>query len=361
MTDRMQNVAPRERKPAPKKSRPSSPPARRGPSAGAWLRIAGAVALAALALGGYMAIADSATFALTRVEVSGTRRLSPDRVEEIVRKTAGPRVLEADLDAVREALASEGYVRSVTVARVLPDALRVRVEEREPAVVVRLKNGRFVWADLDGIMLDAFAPEPGMRMPPPLSGLDEGDASDRARADNRERVGRYEEIRQALEAGGTWDRVDEIDLHYLRDAKVVLADSGVVVRLGDKDYGRRLSEGERLIKAARAGDTTTLARYNIAGGADMGKLIACADYITFVDAAREKGVTFAFDEKRCMRASSVAAPETAPAAAAAPPAKPKPVTSAAAAAADSGRAAAKDQKPRKPSEKAVRSETGRRN
>ena len=186
---------------------------------------------------------------------------------------------------MRAAVAESPYVASATAVRVLPDTLRITLVEREPAVVVRLGSGRLAWSDKDGHVLEDFKPERG-EVPPPLSGFDDSDASDRAMAENRDRIATYVAVKEALAADNLWDRLDEVDIKYLKDVKVRLADNGVVVRLGDGDYRTRLITALSLLDAVKRGDTEMLARYRVP---DIGKLLASADSIGTVDVTRSNG------------------------------------------------------------------------
>jgi hypothetical protein len=292
MAERQQQVAPRAKRPAARRPARPAVARRRGVSAKATVRAAVVAALALLPVVAYFAVADSAAFTLRRVEVDGARRTEAARLEQVVRQAAGSQLLGADLDDLRRALERERYVRAASVVRVLPDTLRVRIEEREPVAVARLGSGRLVWVDADGYVLEDFRPEGGGAIPPPLTGYEDAGGSDRVATENRDRIARYLDVREALGAGDLWERLDEVDIRYLRNVHVRLADSGVLVRLGERDYGERLATALSLLDAVRLGDTETLARYRVA---DIGRLLAAPEAIVSVDVARDDGrVSFNF-------------------------------------------------------------------
>jgi cell division septal protein FtsQ len=293
MTERQQTVTPRGRR-TTKKQAPAAA-RRRKRDVGRLLRWAAIAAAGCLAVALYLVVADSPVFAVNRVEVEGVKLLSEEKVQAIVRKAAGPRMLGVDLDAVRKALEAESYVKSASIIRVLPDTLRVRVEEREPAVVVRLRSGRFAWVDADGYLLADYTAPPGTELPPPMLGYEAEDGSERAAADNRERVSRYSEIQKALADGELWDRIDEVDLRYVGDERLQLTDNAIVVRVGDKEYRSRLQAALELLEAVRRGDVATLARYHVA---DVSRLLASADTINSIDMARSGGVSILCDAPR---------------------------------------------------------------
>ncbi len=307
MTERVQNVAPRARpksaprsssRPAPRAAAPRSP-SRSAASArprrmdfARWVRLAGVAILVILPIAGYYVAAGSELFALRQIEVVGATRTPSAKIEKLARDAAGSRLLGADLDAVRQAVEAERGVQSVSVVRVLPDTIRVRVEEREPAVVVKLSSGALAWADTNGKVVSDFRSDGG-DVPPPLTGYEDGDRSDRAAADNRDRVATYATVRDALSDDKLWDWIDEVNVRYLKDVQVRLVDSGILVRLGGEQYRERLTRALLLIDAAKRGDADALARMNVAS-ADAEKMIASPDIIGRIDATAGGRMSIAY-------------------------------------------------------------------
>lgn len=253
MTERQQNVTPRPRRQPARQSARSAAPVRRRPvDVRRWLRYAMWTAAVAIPVVAYYVASTSDLFSLKHVEVVGATRTSVSDIEETVRTSAGSYVLSADLETVRKAVESERTVGTASVVRVLPDTIRVEVTEREPAVVVRLPNGRLAWADLDGKVVGDFRPQNGV-VPPPLAGYD-ADPGDRAEAENRDRIAAYTALRDALQPDGLWDRIDEVDIKYPQMVKVQLSDSGKVVWLGNKNYRERLTHGLEALDAVARGE-----------------------------------------------------------------------------------------------------------
>jgi hypothetical protein len=263
---------------------------------GAWARRIGVPLAALLVLvaiplvGGYF-LATSNVFALRRVLVEGTSRTPADSIEKVVRDVAGKQLLRADLDAVRKAVSAVPAVQDVTVARVLPDTIRVKVTEREPAVVVRLASGQLAWADANGRVVSDFDAKGDV--PPPLTGYEDGDTSDRAAADNRDRVASYQALHNALAGDKLWDWIDEVNLRYPKDIQVRLVGGGVLVRLGGDQFRERLSKALLVLDAAKRGDADALARMSISES-DVQKMIASPDIVGRVDATPGGKVTIAF-------------------------------------------------------------------
>lgn len=329
MSDRQQNIAPRPKRPAarPKRATPVSSN-RRKADPRRWIKLV-LIGMAIVApIAAVAVIARSEAFALRRVDVVGAKRTSAAKIEQLVRQAGGESgIFSLDLDAVRKSVEQERYVRTAAVVRVLPDTILVRIEEREPAIVARLATGRLVWVDSEAHVLDEFRAERGATVPPPLAGFEDGDKSERATAENRDRITTYEKIHEALTPDDLWNRIDEVDLRFIKDASVQLADNAIVVRLGEGDYHARLTRALVLLEAARRGDTETLARYRVP---DVGTLLASADSINQIDMTRANGsVTFSFSKRKNTDGTTppaTTAPETttstpAPATTSAPPAE----------------------------------------
>ena len=240
MSDRQQNISPRARKPAarPKRGAPVASN-RRKSDPRRWFRLA-LIGMAIIApVAAVAVIARSEAFALRRVDVVGAKRTSAEKIEQLVRKASGDTgIFSLDLDEIRKSVESERYVRTAAVVRVLPDTILVRIEEREPAIVARLASGKLVWVDTEAHVLDEYRAERGATVPPPLAGFEDGDTTDRVTAENRDRIAAYEKIREALAPDDLWNRIDEVDLRFIKDASVQLADNAIVVRLGGNGEDR---------------------------------------------------------------------------------------------------------------------------
>jgi cell division protein FtsQ len=118
------------------------------------LRI-GVIAIVGLVgLIGYRAAASADFFKVRKVETRGATRASNDDIKAaVVHDVSETGVWRADLEQIRKHLERLPWIRTAIVTRVLPDGIRVRITEREPRVVVRTTNGRFLWVDDDAVYL----------------------------------------------------------------------------------------------------------------------------------------------------------------------------------------------------------------
>lgn len=210
-----------------------------------WLPLASktlfAVLLVLVLIAGYRALAAAAFFRAERVDVTGVKRASADQLAAIVRERAAKRnVWQLDLNAVSGELEREPWVRQAIVSRVLPSGLRVRITEREPAVVVRTGDGRLVWADTDAVLLARVQPTDDL---PPffLRGYDETLTAS-AQIENRRRIKAAVKMTDEWRRAGVAARISEVNIDDLRDVRAQLAgrDADIEIRLAGDDYAGRL-------------------------------------------------------------------------------------------------------------------------
>ena len=216
------------------------------------LRIGVFAMICLFAFVGYRAAASASFFQIRTVETKGASRASLDDIQTVVRRDVSQiGVWNADLQQLSKHLEQLPWVRTAVVTRVLPDGIRVRITEREPRAVVRNAAGRFIWVDDDAVYLGEMSPTD--QMPAFfLRGWNEDNAT-AARAENRERVGKFLELQREWVAQGLSERVSEVNVLDLRDLRVQLAgdDSQIEVRLGSQDQGARLGKALTVLDAQR--------------------------------------------------------------------------------------------------------------
>ena len=266
-------------------------------SAARLTRPAALLAVIVLMIVGYKALANSRLFEVRAVEVSNASPSVSQDVEQIVRRAVGQtRLLNVDLNSVRQKVEQLPRVSRATVSRVLPDSIHVRVEERRPTVLVRRDSGALVWFDAEAVEMGEFSEikfGDGQEIPPIAKGFSEDLRSQAATSENRERIALYKQIeREFSEAPNpVWNLIDEIDLTFTKDVNLRIANPAVTVHIGSKDFRNRFETALQILGAIQRGDGELLSRFRIQ---DVERLIANADYINFIDAARPDRIVLNF-------------------------------------------------------------------
>ena len=192
---------------------------------------------------GYRTATASAFFDVKKVDIRGTNRLSKDEVEKIVnRQTEKSGVWNADLTQIRDDIEKLTPVKSAVVSRILPDSLRVNVNERIPQVIVKTDTSEF-WTDDEAVILGAVGKN-DLRPPFVLLGW-EASRNEKANKDNLERVKIYLKMLNEWQDFELAKRVSVVNLSDLHTPLAVVQDSGetVTIILAKENLGKNLKKG----------------------------------------------------------------------------------------------------------------------
>lgn len=216
------------------------------------LKVTLAIVIGGLIFAGYRAASAASFFQISKVEVQGNFRASAADVQTlVVREATGTGVWRADLEEISTRLERFPWIRVAMVSRVLPDGIRVRLEERQPRAVVRNAAGRFLWVDDDAVLLGEMLPTD--QMPSFfLRGWNE-DTGGTIQKENTDRLKRFLELQRDFSAAGLSERVSEVNVIDIRDVRAQLAgdDAKIEVRLGSQDFGKRLKDALSVLDAHR--------------------------------------------------------------------------------------------------------------
>lgn len=94
-----------------------------------------AVLLGVFGIGGFV-LSNSGAFAVEQVTVSGADHLSSDELTELAAVPAGSTLLNVDANGIATRLATNPWVKSVSVDRVFPNTLNLNISERSISAVV---------------------------------------------------------------------------------------------------------------------------------------------------------------------------------------------------------------------------------
>jgi len=182
------------------------------------------------------AVLSSAWLTVDRVVVTGNHRLSDGEVEALVADLRGQSVLRVDFDEYRRRLLDSPWVSGVTLWRMLPSTIEIRIVERVPMAVARLADQLFLVDDA-GIIVDEYGPQYRDFDLPIVDGLVSRGRStidpERARLTSRFLASLDErpELRR---------RVSQIDVSDARDLVVLLGTDPVSLHVGAAQFVERL-------------------------------------------------------------------------------------------------------------------------
>src|SRR5262245_32659288 len=161
----------------------------------------------------------------------------------------GENIVLSDLDTWRERLVTSPWVRDATFRRSLPSTVEVRVAEREPVGIGRLKGQLFL-VDERGAVIDAYGPQYADLDLPIIDGLTTGPNRGEADIDRGELAAR---VIQALKAKPSIARrVSQVDVTDQHNAAVILNGDQAVIYVGDDRFLPRIQSYLDLAAALRA-------------------------------------------------------------------------------------------------------------
>lgn len=216
----------------------------------------------------YRAAAASPTFRLNSVEVSGARRVSLQEIEQLARRHSTSPLMMTSLETLKAELKKIPWIKEAQVTRILPDKLRVKIEERTPLMLARIDQSKAYWVDEEAVVLGEFDASLDKDVPPIVVGLTSKD-TEAAKAENRERVSTYKNLLWALDSGKIKysKQVEEIDLANLKDVRLTMTQGNssrsVEIALGSRDFRTRLLLAIDVLEALRNQDSTKLRNYQI--------------------------------------------------------------------------------------------------
>ena len=166
------------------------------------------------------------------IQILGAQHASRRAIEGAFAEDMGRSIYMLPLDARRSTLRTVDWVKDVTVMRLWPNRVVVRVAERRPVAFVSLSGSRYGLIDDDGVILP---PATDRFHLPVLRGVSTRDPL----AERRDRVQRLQKLLHAL--GPNADKIAEVDVTDREDLRVTQPYEGrmVTLLLGDQNFAVR--------------------------------------------------------------------------------------------------------------------------
>jgi cell division protein FtsQ len=169
------------------------------------------------------------------IQIAGNKHVSRSQILQVMGGDIGRNIYFVPLDERRKSLEQIPWVQSASVMRLLPNHLRVNIQERTPVAFIQFGQ-RVELIDAEGVVMEipvgtraswAFPVVVGMRDSDPLS----------MRA---ARMKIYEKLITDLDSTGEKNSLDlnEVDLSDPEDVKVTVADNerSIMIHLGNSDF-----------------------------------------------------------------------------------------------------------------------------
>jgi cell division protein FtsQ len=224
-------------------------PARKGPlprKAAGRIKLATTILAIAAAIGGtagavYHYAEKSWRFRLEssdQIEISGTENVSRRQVMEVMGGDLGRNVFFIPLEQRKHQLEEISWVESAAVSRLLPNRLRVNIQERTPIAFEQVGN-TISLIDAHGVVMEMPAHNSRKYSFPVLVGAGENEPISTRAA----RMKIYNDLVKELDEDGAANSKDlsEVDLSDPEDVKVTVSDpqGEVLVHLGPNSFGDR--------------------------------------------------------------------------------------------------------------------------
>jgi cell division protein FtsQ len=193
--------------------------------------VSAAVVLAVVGYTGYTIVhymRTSPRFAIRSVSVGGLNRIEEGAVVRRAGVESSLNVFEVDLEAVRERVEGLKWVKFATVQRLLPDTIAIKIVERTPVGLARIR-GKILQFDEEGELLERDRGS-GADFPI-LHGLTPDDAEM-----NQKKVDLYIRIMQDLHGK---DELSEVQIDDDLDVSVISQSEPILVTLGADHFRER--------------------------------------------------------------------------------------------------------------------------
>lgn len=191
-------------------------------------------------------VRTSPRFAVNEIITTGGKRRGPEDLATLAGVAKGQNVFSIDLERSRARLAADPWIESAEVGRQLPGTLTIRIVEREAAGLVAMAEGTYL-VTRDGAIIKRV--EAG----DPLDFHVVTGVSLKALVDDRE--GATRTIRRALDLALDYERsplaqrspLEEVHVETSGDMTLICGKSGVVIRMGDAPYKRKIDQAVRIV------------------------------------------------------------------------------------------------------------------
>jgi cell division protein FtsQ len=207
-------------------------------------------AAVAVAIGVHRYAFSTPRFSLKQIELTGAKRLTPARIEQLGGLEKGRNLFAFEAEAAERKILEDPWVASVRVTRQLPSTLKVELSERDAAAIAAVGDRLYLVTSQGEPFKLVEADDPADL--PVLTGIaPEMLARDRAWA--------LERFKAALELIKDFEKqpssriqpVEEVHLSPTGDVSLTVGKAGITLELGQPPFARKLNMAEQVLSELR--------------------------------------------------------------------------------------------------------------
>ena len=184
---------------------------------------------------GYFTLIQAPYFQVKGVEVSGCNRLKSSEILKIMGIKPGINILELNLKKISQDIKNHAWVDEVMIRRRLPDHLVVKIQEREPYVLINL--GTLYYMDKSGIPFKRLDGSDNMDYPV-VTGIS-SDLFYQNSVRSKELIRRIMKIIELIKVNETpfgLDQVSEIHVDHAEKVTLLINRGELTVHLGTSEF-----------------------------------------------------------------------------------------------------------------------------
>jgi cell division septal protein FtsQ len=199
----------------------------------------GLLIAAAIGLSVYQYLFYSHSFDLQHLVFSGNRFSNLENLRSTLELGFSKNLLSVNLTQLRKVIEADPWVLHTRIRRVLPDTLKIDIEERKPVALAAIRDTIYI-TDSEGTLLDRYSAKYGKLDLPLLKGL-EGDVGKPAGDADRRRMAIFLKAMQELDSENDQytRQISEADAADDQNLVVVPMDDTVRIQLGHQDFLKR--------------------------------------------------------------------------------------------------------------------------
>ncbi|NPA94202.1 MAG: FtsQ-type POTRA domain-containing protein [Thermodesulfobacteria bacterium] len=212
-------------------------------------------------------------FFVTRVEVEGAHRLSKKALVELSSIKEGDNIFSLDLDAIRNKILENPWVRNASVERRLPDKIIIHIDERTPFALARIHD-RIYLVDKYGEPFKPLEPKENFSAPV-ITGVELKDApatKGPALVDEEKMkiaISIVKMSKRGVRALG-FNNISQIDFPNDHNVVIYTADKAVPFLLDRDKYKKQFYRAEKiLVQLYNSGQYPKVISVNVGYGQDM--------------------------------------------------------------------------------------------